>query len=410
MSSVASAKCPVCGTPITQTQYAEIQERIRREEQAKVDQLCAEHEVELKKAKAQAAQEANQEAEQRLAQAQLKEKQQADVIAKLQADAATQRADASRAQEQLRTQHANELKLAVEKATEDARVVVANELNSKDAELRAAKESHAEELKQLRQTLDEHRDLEIQKINVAHTRDKEVLQKKVQELSRKLEQKTVHELGEFPEFDLHQALTEAFPGDKIRRVKKGEPGADIIHEVMHNGQHCQTIVYDSKNRRLWQTLFVQKLHADKVAARGEHAILVSAVFPNGQRDLCIVDDVIVARMSQVVTIAKLLRDSIITDHLRNLSFKDRTEKKERLYQLITSEMFRQRMATIERAVRELEKIDGKEAEEHRRVWTARTVQYRTADKSVRDLLAEIQAILERPVTKAATGTDDPNPF
>ena len=92
------------------------------------------------------------------------------------------------------------------------------------------------------------------------------------------------------------------------------------------------------------------------------------MFPTGQRDLCIVDGVILTRLSQVVTIAAMLRDAIVTDHLRNLSFKDRTEKKERLYALITSEMFRQRMAAIERAVRELEKIDTKEAEEHRRVW------------------------------------------
>ena len=45
------------------------------------------------------------------------------------------------------------------------------------------------------------------------------------------------------------------------------------------------------------------------------------------------------------------------------------------------------MMTIER-VRELEKIDAKEADDHRRV-TARTVQHRTADKSVRDLLIEV---------------------
>ena len=48
------------------------------------------------------------------------------------------------------------------------------------------------------------------------------------------------------------------------------------------------------------------------------------------------DGVVLARLSQVVTIAALLRDGIVTDHLRNLSFKDRTEKKERLYALIHS--------------------------------------------------------------------------
>jgi hypothetical protein len=195
-------------------------------------------------------------------------------------------------------------------------------------------------------------------------------------------------------------------------VKKGEPGADIVHEVMHNGNHCQTIVYDSKNRRLWQNLFVQKVLTDKVNAKAEHAILVSAVFPNGQRDLCVVDDVIVAKLSQVVTVAKLLRDGIVADYLRNLSFKDRTEKKERLYKLISSEMFRQRMTAIDRAIRELEKIDTKEMEDHRRVWTARTVHYRVADKSVRDLSTEVSVIVENPGSPsgAATGTDNSIPF
>jgi hypothetical protein len=240
-----------------------------------------------------------------------------------------------------------------------------------------------------------------------------VLQKKVQELSRRLEQKTAHELGEIPEIDLHRALCEAFPGDTIRRVKKGESGADIVHDVMHNGEHCQTIIYDSKNRRIYQAGFVQKLLVDKSNAKAEHAVLVTAMFPSGQRDLCIVDGVVVAKLSQVVTIAAMLRDSIVTDHLRNLSFKDRTEKREHLYNLITSEMFRQRIAAVERAVRDLEKIDAREADDHRKVWSQRSVQYRTVDKSVRDLVTEVNVILQAPAgleVAAATGTNDRSSF
>jgi hypothetical protein len=382
-------------------------------------QLSAQFERDLKAATDKATNDARREVQQKLSDAQLKETQQADRIAKLEANEATLRANASRAEEQLRIQFANDLKTATEKATNDARAAMVAELSAKDAEVRTLKDTHAQELKQQREALDEHRDLEIQKINNARTRDTEALQKKVQELSRKLEQKTAHELGDVPEIDLHRALCEAFHGDNIRRVKKGESGADIIHEVMHNGQHCQTIVYDSKNRRIFQTGFVQKLLVDKANAKAEHAVLVTSMFPSGQRDLCIVDGVIVAKLSQVVTVAAMLRDSIVTDHLRNLSFKDRTEKKERLYSLMTSEMFRQRMAAIERAVRELEKIDAKEMEDHRRVWTTRAVHYKTADKSVRDLVTEVNVILQNPgsgvavevavrsVTPAATGTDAP---
>jgi hypothetical protein len=483
-----AVQCPVCGTPISQTRYREIQARIRKEEQAKLaihtehlraqhektlkaatqeaarkarqevgqkltqaqlnekkqaeriaqleaneatlrknasraqEQMRAQHDAALKAATAEAARKAKQEAEQKLAQAQLKEKKQAERIAHLEASEATLRANASRVEERLKTKFAQDLKGATEKAAQDARAGVKLELNAKDAEMRTLKEAHAEELKQQRATLDEHRDLEVQKVRKEHARETEALQKKVQELNRKLEQKTAHELGEFPEIDLYQALSEAFPGDKIRRVKKGEPGADIVHEVMHNGQYCQTIVYDSKNRRIFQQGFIQKLLVDKANAKAEHAVLVTAMFPTGQRDLCVVDGVVVARLSQVVTIAAMLRDSIVTDHLRNLSFKDRTEKKERLYNLITSETFRQRIAAVERAVRDLEKIDAREADEHRKVWNQRSVQYRTVDKSVRDLVTEVNVILQSPgcevavdvagvhsVSPLATGTDDPAP-
>lgn len=476
MSTTGTAQCPVCSTPISQTRYAEIQERIRKEEQGKLAaqaaKLRAQHEVELKKATSEAIKKAEAEAAAKVAKAQANEKKQAETIAKLTAAEAKAREDASKTAQQLKAQHeaalkkvraeaakkaeaevasklsqlqanerkqaeliaelkANEakarenaakteqqmkaqheaaLKKVADDAAKEARAALTKELKAKDDEVRAVKEAHGQELKQQRELLDQHRDAELLKVRSEQAKTTEALQKKVQELSRKLEQKTAHELGEFPEIDLYDALREAFPGDSIMRVKKGEPGADIIHKVMHNGQHCQTIVYDSKNRRLWHTQFVQKLLMDKSNAKAEHAILVSAVFPSPERDLCVKDGVVVAKASQVVTVAKLLRDSIITDHLRNLSLKDRTEKKERLYALITSEMFRQRMAAVDRAIRELEKIDAKEMEDHRRVWTARVAHYRTADKSVRDLLAEISAILESSGFAAvATGTDDAVP-
>src|SRR5262249_2035288 len=160
---------------------------------------------------------------------------------------------------------------------------------------------------QQRQILDEYRDSEILKVRSEHTRQNEALEKKVQDLKRQLEQKTANELGEGPEIDLHQALKDAFPGDNIYRVKRGQPGADVIHQVLHNGQHCQTIVYDSKNHRQYRHSFVEKLLVDKAAANAEHAVLVTSAFPGGQRDLCIVDGVVLTKPLQAVTIATVLR-------------------------------------------------------------------------------------------------------
>ena len=87
------------------------------------------------------------------------------------------------------------------------------------------------------------------------------------DLQRKLEGKSAHELGEGSEIDLFEQLRAAFEGDRIQRVPKGVNGADVIHEVVHNGRTCGKIVYDAKNRDAWQNGFAVKLNADKPAGR-----------------------------------------------------------------------------------------------------------------------------------------------
>ena len=81
------------------------------------------------------------------------------------------------------------------------------------------------------------------------------LQSELADMQRKLEGKSAHELGEGSEVDLFEQLRDAFEGDRIQRVAKGVNGADVIHEVVHNGKVCGKIIYDAKNRDAWQNEF-----------------------------------------------------------------------------------------------------------------------------------------------------------
>ena len=81
------------------------------------------------------------------------------------------------------------------------------------------------------------------------------LQSELQDMQRKLEGKSANELGEGSEIDLFEQLRDAFQGDRIQRVPKGVNGADVIHEVVHNGRVCGKIIYDAKNRDAWQNGF-----------------------------------------------------------------------------------------------------------------------------------------------------------
>src|SRR5262249_8346105 len=83
-------------------------------------ELEAKFAQDLKAATENAIKVAHRQEEQKLADGQLKEAQQAELISKLKASEATQRGDAARAQEQLKAQFAQELKAVTEKATKDA--------------------------------------------------------------------------------------------------------------------------------------------------------------------------------------------------------------------------------------------------------------------------------------------------
>jgi hypothetical protein len=52
--------------------------------------------------------------------------------------------------------------------------------------------------------------------------------------------------------DLFDALKDGFAGDRIWRVEKGAQGADIIHDILHNGRVRDRIVYDCENRSAWR--------------------------------------------------------------------------------------------------------------------------------------------------------------
>src|SRR5436190_21997756 len=68
------------------------------------------------------------------------------------------------------------------------------------------------------------------------------LQSELADMQRKREGKTANELGEGSEIDLFEQLKAAFEGDRVWRVGKGVNGADVIHEVVHNGKVCGKIV------------------------------------------------------------------------------------------------------------------------------------------------------------------------
>jgi hypothetical protein len=232
--------------------------------------------------------------------------------------------------------------------------------------------------------------------------DQQKLQAKLQDLQRQLEKKSAHELGEGSEIDLYEQLKSAFEGDRIQRVGKGVNGADVIHEVIHNGKVCGKIVYDAKNRNAWQNEFVSKLRADKIAQAADHAILSSNKFPKDTAHVHYQDGVIVAQPARVVAIVHLLRDQIVRMHELRISKEGREQKSVELYAFITSEHCKSLLDQVETQTGRMLELESKEQEAHRRLWDARKKLITSVQKARSDLVFEI----DRIIGTAGNGPED----
>jgi hypothetical protein len=345
--------CPLCEQPIAQDLARRIELRQQEQQRASLAQARAEAEAKVEQQIAAAVAEANKAAE-------------AAMLSKL-----------ANFQE----------KLVV---AEQAQLSAQKEI----AALRAAQDTAIELcVVERTATLKEERDAAILAERTRSFEETQALRQKLEDLTRKLEGKSAHELGEGSEIDLFEQLRDAFQDDRIQRVPKGVNGADVIHEVVHNGRVCGKIIYDAKNRDSWQNGFATKLRADKLAQAADHAILSSNKFPKDKSQIHTQDGVIVANPARVLVIAEILREQIVRMHELRASKEAREEKTVALYAFVTSDHFKQLVEQVEAQAGKMLELDGKEQEAHRRIWDQRGKLIRTIQKTRADLTFEVDRII-----------------
>jgi hypothetical protein len=360
--SPTTNQCPTCGGSLSDAKYRDVQRNLDERER----RLRAETEVRVKKV--------------------LDEKHRLDLI-QAQRDGEKRAAEGAS-----KTLAAAKAELTATQAKLKEEQVRAARIQAQQA-AEAERQSQAELAKQ-RQLLGRDKDEALRKARAEFTREKEAAQKKVADLERQLQKKTANDLGDGAEIDLYEALRDTFPRDHLKRVGKGEPGADILHEVLHKGQSCGLIVIDSKNRKNWQNGYVTKLRQDQLEAEGQHAILATTTFPAGAKELYIRENVIVVSPARVPFIIQLLRDLMVRMHVQGLSMKERSVKMGRLYKYITSEVCAQRFQEAKKITADLADLDVQETKDHQKVWERRGRMTTRLKGVLRDLDTEISTIVE----------------
>ena len=90
-------------------------------------------------------------------------------------------------------------------------------------------------------------------------------------------------MGNLQDKTLYDTLVDLYPGDKFKDFGVGEPGADILQTVFHNGKPCGTITWESKrmepHKSFKQTEWIKKLLEDKLENKSSVAVFVANKFP-----------------------------------------------------------------------------------------------------------------------------------
>ena len=286
---------------------------------------------------------------------------------------------------------------AVAKSADAEKAAALEAKTAAEAQVVAMKEAQervaAERAQEVRTALEKaNRDA----LNAAEAKRFEEAQKfkaQLAELSRQLENKTAQELGEGAEVDLFDSLRCAFPDDDITRVVRGAPGADIRHRVLHNGQLCGLILYDSKNHKAWRNDFVTKLRDDQLNDKADHAILSTIAFPQGSHQLHVQDGVVLVNPARAVVVAGIIRAHVVRSHALRLSNEDRQDKAIELYGYITSERFLGQLAKIQATVEDLIELDVKEQNVHKLTWAKRGSLVHAVAKAEADLRVSVEAVV-----------------
>jgi len=297
----------------------------------------------------------------------------------------------------------SEMERARQIATERAEVrfrdtVVAHEKAVSEANGKAREaEKHASELEQdlrtQREIMEQAKDDAINAEKAKAFEETQKLSNKVNDLQRALERKSNEELGEGAEVNVFEALRKEFKGDRIERIPKGAPGADIRHVVMLNGQECGTILYDSKNHKQWRDDHAAKLRKDQLAEKAEHAILCTHKFPRDTRQLHFREGVLLANPARVVAVATIIRQHLVQLHTLRVSKVERQKKTATLYEFITSARCRQLLERVDQRAGALLDLQEKEIRWHEKNWEHQGTAIRAIQKAKADLAGEINSIL-----------------
>jgi hypothetical protein len=207
------------------------------------------------------------------------------------------------------------------------------------------------------------------------------------------------------ELELETLLRGKFPQDRIEAVPKGEFGGDVLHRVMGPlGQHCGTILWESKRTKSWSDTWLAKLRDDQRTAKAELALIVTQALPKGTQAFDLIDGVWVTESRCALPVAIALRQSLIQLAAARQASEGQQTKQELVYQYLTGPAFRHRIEAIVEKFKDLREDLDRERKFMAKQWAKREQQITVAVLSTVGVIGDLQGIAGRAI-KEIDGLD-----
>jgi hypothetical protein len=219
------------------------------------------------------------------------------------------------------------------------------------------------------------------------------MQKQIEELKRRAEQGSQQLQGEVQELILEDLLKTKFLHDTIEPVPKGEHGGDILHRVCGLlGQHCGTILWESKRTKNWSDGWLSKLRDDQRTAKAEVAVIVTQALPKGVETFELIDGVWVVHPRAALPVAVTLRHTLIEVASARKATEGQDSKMEMVYQYLTGPRFRQRVHAIVEAFSTMQEDLDREKKAITKQWAKREEQIARVMQATVGMYGDLQGI------------------